>query len=219
MFTPRQISNFWAKVSIGSKDECWPWLGAKTNKGYGSFRVSQKTMLATHVALILADRPRPSSPNNHALHGDTCAAPSCCNPGHLRWGSNAENMADMVRLGRQMRGAGHSKAKLSEEQAAFIRASTLPQSVLMEMFSISSPQVSGIRRGTKWAGLGGEAVRANAKDRGETHSRAKLSEIQARAIKGSDEPSSVLASRYGVHARHVWQIRTGRKWSHLGEPG
>lgn len=219
MLTPLQQSNFWAKINRREDDDCWLWTGCKTAKGYGSFKVMPKSVLATHIALAEAGFARPQAPNNHALHSDNCESRLCVNPNHLRWGSNAENMADMVRLGRQMRGETHNKAKLTAEQAAFIRQSTLPQSALISMFGLASSAISNIRRGKKWAGLAGVAVRADVLDRGETHSRAKLTEAQARQIKYSDEASSVLATRYGVAPQHVWQIRTGKKWAHIGEPG
>lgn len=215
MLTDRQRKNFWAKIEKAGPDECWTWTGAKTPKGYGQFKVMPKSVLATHVSLVEAGFERPPAPGNFALHSDRCVSPSCVNPQHLRWGTNAENMGDMVRLGRQMRGEDHNKAKLTAEQAAFIRTSTLTQRELMEMFGLCSSAVSNIRRGIKWATLDGDAIRAGRAGRGETHSKARLTEAQALEIKRSTEPLAVVSARYGIAKQHVWMIRKGKKWGHL----
>lgn len=80
-------------------DDCWLWSGATTREGYGSIYVSREmgARLATHVALELAGLPRPSK-KHHALH--RCDTPGCVNPGHLWWGTHAENMSDMRAKGR-----------------------------------------------------------------------------------------------------------------------
>lgn len=80
--------DFWSKVDKREADECWPWLGTVNHRGYG--RLSNKP--ATHIALSLDGRPRPVGAM--ALH--SCDNPPCCNPAHLRWGTAADNVADMV---------------------------------------------------------------------------------------------------------------------------
>lgn len=52
---------------------------------------------------------------------------------------------------------------------------------------------------------------------GEANHEAKLSERDARAIRESPSPATVLAEHYGVSRRTVWLIRTGRAWKHLGD--
>ncbi|MCY0957741.1 HNH endonuclease [Streptomyces sp. H27-H5] len=82
--------------------------------------------LATHVALEVDGRPRPG--NLHALH--SCDTPSCVNPAHLRWGTNADNVKDRGRRGRFVCNAApqsnpgeqNGRAKLSEDDIRDIRA-------------------------------------------------------------------------------------------------
>lgn len=72
----------------------WPW--AKNNKGYGVIGWNGQRK-AGHVILELSGRERPS-PAHHQLH--SCDNPGCVAPWHLRWGTNAENVADAVSRGR-----------------------------------------------------------------------------------------------------------------------
>ncbi|WP_434452948.1 HNH endonuclease signature motif containing protein [Lentzea sp. E54] len=51
-----------------------------------------------HITMCeLANGPRPNSRHQVNHHCDT---PSCCNPDHLYWGTQSENMQDCVRRGR-----------------------------------------------------------------------------------------------------------------------
>lgn len=58
----------------------------------------------------------------------TCDNPRCINPEHLLLGSHKENTADMIERGRQViqRGSETPRAKLTDEQAAYIRAHYIP---------------------------------------------------------------------------------------------
>jgi hypothetical protein len=48
--------------------------------------------------------------------------------------------------------------------------------------------------------------------RGERHQSAKLNINQVRAIRNSGEPHTILATRYGVHAQSIADIRKLRTW-------
>lgn len=85
------------KVSPEPNSGCWLWLGSTSNLGYGQMRVDGRAVLATHISLALAGKPRPS-PKSCALH--SCDIPCCVNPAHLRWGSLKDNTADSIMRGR-----------------------------------------------------------------------------------------------------------------------
>lgn len=94
---------FWVKVDRRGDDECWPWTACRSQKGYGRFRFNGNQTNAHRVAFILTRGPIADA----LLVCHRCDNPICCNPAHLFLGSNADNMADMVRKGRSGVGEPH----------------------------------------------------------------------------------------------------------------
>lgn len=122
--TDSDIARFWQRVDrSGGPHACWPWipLWGKKTEGYGSFYVNGVSVRATHVALTLEGRPEPSDPELRGLH--TCHYPPCTNPLHLYWGTQKENMRDMLEAGRGNKAYGErfSKSKLRAEEVYDIR--------------------------------------------------------------------------------------------------
>lgn len=76
---------------------CWLWSGSCDSRGYGQLRVDDRLRFASHIAMELDGRPRPS-PEHVARH--RCDFPPCCNPDHLEWGTRKENTQDAIRRGR-----------------------------------------------------------------------------------------------------------------------
>lgn len=108
----KRAQRFWSYVQIRGETECWPWSGAKTSDGYGSFKItSYRCATASRVAMILSSGDEPAG--LQVLH--RCDNPACCNPAHLRFGTVAENMRDKVLRGRAR---GRFSAPLSLRGAA-----------------------------------------------------------------------------------------------------
>lgn len=86
----------WLKEALATRDRlfCWIWPFGKDSAGYPQLHPGR----ATYESLILDGHPRPDPPNHFCLH--SCDQPSCVNPSHLRWGSNRENVKDMIDRGR-----------------------------------------------------------------------------------------------------------------------
>ncbi|QMU97817.1 hypothetical protein FVO59_11825 [Microbacterium esteraromaticum] len=90
---------FWSKVSIGAPNECWEWQGERNNKGYGRFAIydhpKRTRRLAHRYALATTTTVDACQLVLHA-----CDNPPCCNPNHLRVGTQLENMRDALAKGR-----------------------------------------------------------------------------------------------------------------------
>lgn len=96
--SPQRIQErFWAKVDLRDEDECWNWTGSVSAKGYGNFRVINRTELAHRF--ILADM-NVEVARCPMLACHTCHNRRCVNPAHLYWGTAADNSRDMVMAGR-----------------------------------------------------------------------------------------------------------------------
>ncbi len=115
---------FWSKVLIGNG--CWDWTAGKTADGYGSFRLGASAERAPRVAWRLWHGEDPG--HRLVLHG--CDRPSCVRPSHLRLGTHADNVQDMVSRGRHglkthpekaARGSRHASAKLTEDVVRQLR--------------------------------------------------------------------------------------------------
>lgn len=146
---PQSVRAYFAKyVTVGAPSDCWFWKGPVNQQGYGYFSVKGKKYRAHRIAL--AQRLPPPSPKHFACHA--CDNPSCCNPRHLWWGTNLDNMRDCVAKGRQtrMRGERHGRAKLTDELVREIRASALPQHILAKRYGVNQSSICDVKRGKSW---------------------------------------------------------------------
>jgi predicted DNA-binding protein (UPF0251 family) len=166
---------FWAKVERGPDSACWPWRGARDRKGYGRFswggRKHKRSASAHRLALALTTGRLGAdgriAATEHGLH--SCDNPACCNPAHLRWGTNTENIADCVARGRKPKGDTHhsclrpetvprgeerSQARVTAEQVFAIRLryarGTISQFALAREFGISRTTIEDIVHRRTW---------------------------------------------------------------------
>ena len=84
----------------------------------------------------------------HVLH--TCDNPLCVNPDHLFLGTHQDNMDDKVEKGRQARGEGHGRAKLTEDDVREIKSSDTPTGELANKFGVHYTTVLKVRLGERW---------------------------------------------------------------------
>ena len=84
---------FWDKVVKHRSDDCWNWIAAKDQEGYGQFWAGTKPIKAHRFSYEML--------NGHIPEGlvidHLCRNPSCVNPAHL------EAVTDRVNL---LRGVG-----------------------------------------------------------------------------------------------------------------
>jgi hypothetical protein len=123
--------------------ECWPWLGAANNKGYGQVRINGK---AHYVHRLHYELHRGEIPKGQTLR-HKCDNPICCNPDHLEPGTQKQNLVDMAQRKR-------STAKLCEQEVREIRAlaGTVSQHELAKRYGVAKGTVSWIisRRSWDW---------------------------------------------------------------------
>lgn len=75
------------KTAFNTETGCWEWTAARTNGGYGAFRVPGIANVAHRVLYVLLVRPLPAD-----LHLDhLCRNVVCVNPDHLEPVTQQEN--------------------------------------------------------------------------------------------------------------------------------
>lgn len=83
------IDRFWMKVQKGT--DCWLWVGAISDNGYGSFRLPSGARGAHRIAYEWSVGPIPEGMDlDHR-----CSTRSCVNPSHLRPVTRKQNMEHM----------------------------------------------------------------------------------------------------------------------------
>jgi hypothetical protein len=97
---------FWRNVKrppVEDSKPCWEWQASTRKGSYGQIwsdpdpETGEKTLLSAHrVAWEILNGPVPEG--MVLLH--SCDNPKCCNPHHLTASTQAANMRDMKRKGR-----------------------------------------------------------------------------------------------------------------------
>lgn len=127
---------------------CWMWSGRTDDDGYGVISVNRKNRRAHRVAF---EMHHGRAPVGFVLH--SCDEPGCVNPGHLREGSNVDNMTDMVARGRSLSGERNPRARLRRADVDAIRADlSSGQSArsLARRYGVSPTHICRIRDGVQW---------------------------------------------------------------------
>lgn len=141
-----------ARIAVGAPDACWPWTGPTRNGyGYDDRRVNgvRRARRAHRMAWAAVHGDIPEGMD--VLHA--CDNPPCCNPRHLFLGTDADNAADRNAKGRQARGEGNGRAKLTAADVATIRAASGPHTALAREHGVSAWTIAAIRRRFRWAHL------------------------------------------------------------------
>ena len=138
-----QRERFWRSVDRtpgqGPRGDCWGWRGSICANGYpNGFAMQGRSYRASHIALVIDGRPRPS-PDLLALH--SCDNKACVNPSHLRWGTDAENAEDHRQRGTR------GKHWLPDETVHMIHQDPGSNKEVAARFGISAAAVCNIRKG------------------------------------------------------------------------
>lgn len=134
-------------------DECWTLKKKPHESGYYRFwdGDAKQYKMAHRYSY-----ERYVGPTNGLVVMHKCDNPSCVNPNHLRLGTQAENVYDMLDKGRgghiYKSGAEHPKSKLDEDAVRFIRSNLSSMTIndLAEKFSVSRNCISSIKHRATW---------------------------------------------------------------------
>lgn len=89
-----EAATFFANVLLGSRTDCWFWLGHRDRLGYGHFHFHGQKALAHRRCFEATIGPVPEGLELDHL----CRAPSCVNPAHLEPVTHRENIKRGVRF-------------------------------------------------------------------------------------------------------------------------
>lgn len=142
---------FWA--SVDKTDGCWNWTGLCMSAGYGVLRFPGPRLVLCHRFVWWVEHGEWPDVVMH-----TCDNRRCIRFDHLRGASQLDNIADMMRKGRNNRGEDRPNAKLTEAAVVEMRRrySGVPRPTQRELaaeFGVVEPIVSRVLNRKIWKHL------------------------------------------------------------------
>lgn len=154
---------FWSKVDRRELFKCWEWTRSKTGKGYGQFSFMEKGAKRSREAHRMAwELTYGPIPQGLVVRHRCPGGPNriCCNPTHLRLGTQKDNSDDRTADGNTPRGEACKGAKLSENDVRLIRylckSKRHKQRDIATCFAVSVPLIEKISMGTAWVHAKGD---------------------------------------------------------------
>jgi len=147
--TDQSFAKAFARISVAPETSCWLYNGHKS-RGYPTIARRENGRLRYYLAhRYFYQKLVAAIPDGRVvLH--SCDTPNCCNPDHLRVGTQSENMRDMHRKGRA-RAAGGSAAVPAEVKRAVLKLiehgalqSALAEAIGCSQAAITSWKIKGV---------------------------------------------------------------------------
>jgi Mor family transcriptional regulator len=198
--TQKDLDRFLSKVSIGSPDECWPWMGTVSGDGYAHFWIGEHSFKAHRISAFLAT----GVDCGVLLIRHTCDHKWCVNPNHLVTGTHKQNSADAVERNR----LSGFNAKLSEDQVRGIlrdRSDGMSIPSLCIKYQITMGAIIPIIKGKTWRKIAGP------RERQKKHlTREVRDEIRAKRVAGAILKD--LAKEYDMSIGAIHALCDGTTW-------
>lgn len=228
----KDIERFWKYVDKRGPDECWPWTGAKSERGYGVFEMPTATVRACRVAWYVQNGTDPYP----LMIRHQCRLKACSNAKHFLLGNHQNNMDDAVRDGsmasgdrnasrlypeKLRRGTTHGMAKMSDETVALARklnSEGVSLTAIAAQFGVSLSTVSRAVRGDTWDHIEDGKTSEPLHRRGALHKGAKVNDVivvEIRLKKAQGRTYQSIANEYGLSVYAVFAIVTRKTWKHI----
>lgn len=148
-FRPGALKFLRGTLSVNTK-ECIQWPFYRDKLGYGKITYKGRVRYASRLVCEMAHGEPPSSRHN-AAHSCGNGHLGCVNPNHLRWATQLENGADMIKHGRSPRG-NHHQAKITVSDVRRIRSlyKKLPPKTLALEYGITRGSIYAIQHRHRW---------------------------------------------------------------------
>lgn len=223
-------ARFLASFAVCTGEGCWLWMGDVNKGGYGVVSVKghgRRTRMFAHRVSWQIHHGKSIPDGLFCCH--TCDTPGCVRPDHLFLGTPKENSHDSIRKGRwvnppKMVNEENWNAKLTAAKVREIRLAPGQHKEVAAKFGISPSQASVIRHRKFWRDLPEEPGEGKWRSLsgaekwgspGEKNPKAKLTEVEVRAMRKARGTHAEVGERFGVSPAQAWGIRTGRYWRHI----
>lgn len=134
------IDRMMARVLPEPNSGCWLWTGGLYPTGYGMTFLPGGKPVTAHRAMMVAQGVD-LQPKDVVMH--TCDVRCCVNPDHLRVGTQADNMADMMAKGRHRKAYALPVAVRQEIRDLFADE---PARLLAMIYGVSVKTIRNIRK-------------------------------------------------------------------------
>ncbi len=155
---------FWNNVTKTKRHLCWVWRLGRGRGGYGKAKYQGRTWGAHRLAFTLANGPIPKGRQvNHS-----CDNRPCCNPRHLKAGTQKQNIQHAVARGRMAsgdrqglrrhphrapKGERTGSAKLTDTKVIIIRKSRATVADLATRYRVSKAAIHFVLWRRTWKHL------------------------------------------------------------------
>lgn len=154
MARPFRHETFWDRVEkhiVIDENGCHLFTGCLNHDGYGRIGKDGKNVYV-HREVFRKHNPKVEM-TGVIMH--TCDTPNCVNPEHLKHGTVADNIADMVAKGRRVtvKGSNQPDAKLHEDDIPAIRLRLQTNescTTIGRDYNVSDSAIRNIEKGRTW---------------------------------------------------------------------